>query len=189
MSDEKPRTVEEQRQAVIFSARYEYAAQEFWLGSPGMVERWTGDPFDLPPHVEPVMGERRRWEYWREVLPHEWTDAQVDAYQFKHWCGGFALFNLHMAGLALDVTWKDSVGFCEPQHLTHTKAPEPGDIAWFTHNSHYAIVEAVRGNLFDSIDGNQGLVMSRPSIKLHTGRPLTAAAVFYSISKFLEVQS
>lgn len=176
---------EEKRQAVVFSARYEYAAQEFWVND----ERWSGDPFDLAPHVEPVMSERKRWEYWREVVDPAWTDAQVDAYQFKHWCGGFALFNLHMSGLALGVHWKDGFGFCEPEHLTRVKIPEPGDIAWFVHNSHYAIVERVRGNLFDSIDGNQGLTMARPSIKLHVGRPLTGVAVFYSINKFLEDQS
>ncbi len=178
------RNNEEKRQAVLFSARYEYAAQEFCIS--GTNERWTGDPFNLAAGVEPRMSERKRWEYWRQVLPPDWTDAQVDAYQFKHWCGGFGLFNLHMAGLALDVPWLDGIGFCEPQHLAHVKIPEPGDIAWFVHNAHYCIVERVRGNVFDSIDGNQGLTMAHPSIKLHTGRPLSSVAVFYSIAKFLE---
>ena len=144
---------------------------------------WLGDPFalPLPKGVEPVMTPARRRAYWRAVLPPSWTEAQVDAYQQKHWCGCFTLYCLKMAGLAQNVFWKDGIGYCEPQHLPHVRVPKPGDIAYFAKNSHYAIVEDVRGDVFDSIDGNQGLTMDRPSTKLHRGRLLASAAAFYSI--------
>lgn len=177
------RTPDEKRQAVVFSARFRYTQQTFRIR--GSSEIWTGDPFDLPQGVEPSMSQRDRWDIWRNACSPEWTDAQVDQYQFKHWCGAFALVCLHDAQLALGVHWKDAVGFCEPQRLEHVKIPQPGDIAWFLKNQHYAIVESVRGNLFDSIDGNQGATLQAPSIKLHTGRELSSVAVFYSIGKFL----
>jgi len=177
------RTPEEKRQAVVFAARFRYSQQNFHIK--GTDELWTGDPFNLPQGVEPNMPERGRWEIWRNACPPEWTDAQVDAYQFKHWCGAFALVCLHDAQLALDVHWRDGLGFCEPHHLPHTKTPQPGDIAWFLKNQHYAVVEAVRGNVFDSIDGNQGATMQHPSIKPHVGRELSSVAVFYSIEPFL----
>lgn len=185
MTTEHPRSNEEKRQAAIFAARFEYQRQSFWLTQS---QAWAGDPFDLPPGVEPLMPERRRWEYWRSALPPAWTDRQVDAYQYKHWCGGFVLRNLHEAGLALGVYWLDGLGFCEPCHLPRVNVPQPGDVAWFVKNSHYAMVESVSadGKRFDSIDGNQGLTLARPSIKLHRGRLLSSVAVFYSIEPFLK---
>jgi hypothetical protein len=185
MTEATQRSEEEKRQAVTFAARFEYQAQDFFIAGTG--EPWTGDPFDLPSGVEPVLkSTRRRWEYWRAVLQPGWTDAQVDQYQAKHWCGGFALYCLHQAGLALGVPWLDGLGFCEPQRLPRVKVPQPGDVAWFLKNQHYAIVEAVRGNVVDTIDGNQGITPARPSIKLHSGRPLSSVAVFYSIQPFLD---
>lgn len=176
------RTAEEKRQAVVFAARFEYSAQQFRIA--GTNEHWTGDPFNLPKGVEPIMAQRRRWEYWRAVLPPIWNDQLVDGYQFKHWCGCFSLFCLKQAELARDIFWKDGLGYVEPHHFPRIHVPEPGDVAWFSHNSHYAIVERVRGNLFDSIDGNQGATLAEPSIKLHT-RDLSAATVFYSIRDLL----
>lgn len=172
------------RQAVIFAARFRYSQQRFVIR--GSDTPWAGDPFELPLGVEPVMSPADRLELWRSVLPPEWTAAQVVQYQLKHWCGGFTLACLHDAGLALDVHWKDAVGYCEPQRLPRVKIPEPGDVAWFQKNQHYAVVERVRGNVFDSIDGNQGHTPERPAIALHTGRALSSVAVFYSIAPFLE---
>lgn len=168
---------------MVFAARYRYQDQVFYFANGS--EIYTGDPFDtLPKGVEPRMDPRARWEIWRGALSDDWSDAQIDGYQYKHWCGAFSLVCLHDAELALDVFWKDGLGYVEPQKLTRVSTPEPGDIAFFDHNSHYAIVEKVRGNLFDSIDGNQGLTLAHPSIKLHT-RELKSARAFYSISKLL----
>ena len=176
-------TEEEKRESVLFHARFEYSQQLFHVD--GTSELYQGDPFTLPPHVSPLLPQRRRWEYWREVLPRHWTDVQIDAYQYKHWCGAFSLFCLHKAGLGLEIFWRDGLGYVEPNHFPHVRIPKPGDVAYFAHNSHYALVERVRGNLFDTIDGNQGLTLQAPSIKCHAGRDLTSAAAFYSISPLL----
>jgi len=177
-------TAESLRQSVVFAARFEYQAQRFEFAKDHSI--WIGDPFaSLPKGVEPVMTTARRREYWKAVLPPTWTAAQVDAYQEKHWCGGFTLYCLKMAGLAQSVFWKDGIGYCEPSKLTHVRVPQPGDIAYFAKNSHYAIVEEVRGDVFDSIDGNQGATLARPSIKVYRGRPLSSVAAFYSIQPFL----
>lgn len=132
------------------------------------------------------MDQRARWDLWRYVLPPEWSDAQVDAYQFKHWCGAFALACLKDSELAPDIYWRDAVGFVEPHGFGRVKVPQPGDVAWFKANQHYAVVERVRGNMFDSIDGNQGKTLAAPSIKLRS-RLLSTAAAFYSIEKLLGV--
>ncbi len=190
MSD---RTAEEKRQAVVFSALFEYQAQRFVDHTvPAHPEAFAGDPMaKLPAGVEPELNtQRRRWEYWRAVCPSTWSDAQVDAYQYKHWCGAFTLFCLKQAGLALDIFWKDAVGYVEPHHLKHVRIPEPGDVAFFTHNSHYAVVEAVRqlpsgAVVFDSVDGNQGKTLATPSIKRYSGRAVESVAAFYSIGSLL----
>lgn len=67
--------------------------------------------------------------YWRDVLPPEWTDAQVHLYaKTKEWCGGFALWCLRAAGLAQGIHWHDGVGFLGPAHLRPTKTPSQCDI-------------------------------------------------------------
>lgn len=184
MATEQASSGEELRDAVLFHARFEYQAQTFRIA--GSNELWSGDVFNLPKGVEPVMPVRRRWEYWRAVLPTHWTDAQVDQYQFKHWCGGFTLFCLHAAGLAAGVHWRDGLGYVEPQRLPRVTVPRPGDIAYYERNSHYALVERVRGNVFDSIDGNQGKTLGEPSINCYTGRALIAPKFFYSIQPFID---
>ncbi len=187
------RTDEEKRQAVLFAALYEYQAQRFFARDPHgkrvEIPMPHGDiTDDLPPGVEPeLQSTRRRWEYWRSVLPPNWSDAQVDAYQLKHWCGAFTLFSLKESGLAPDAYWLDGVGYCFPQGLKIVTAPQPGDIAWFQRNSHYALVHSVyhESGTFVSIDGNQGLTLSSPSIKIRR-RPIKSAYYFFSIAKFLE---
>ncbi len=189
MSD---RTAEEKRQAVVFAALFEYQAQRFRAGPEHPGEFFHGDVMQrLSAGVEPELNtERRRWEYWRATLPPAWTDAQVDQYQYKHWCGAFTLYCLKQAGLALEIFWKDGIGYVEPNHFRHVKIPEPGDVAYFAHNSHYAIVEAVHtspmgGVFFDSIDGNQGKTLATPSIKRYSSRAIESVAAFYSIESLL----
>ncbi len=76
-----------------------------------------------------VKGSRRVYEYWRDVLPPEWTDAQVKLYaKTKEWCGGFALWCLRAAGIAQDVHWHDGIGFLGPAHLKPTRTPSRGDV-------------------------------------------------------------
>jgi hypothetical protein len=166
MGTEQMRSDEEKRQSAVFAARLAYQSQRFMLGG----EEWQGDVMvPLPKGVEPEMTPADRLALWRRVLPPTWSDAQVAQYQFKHWCGGATLDWLHSGGLALDVFWKDVLGYCEPSRLDRVKVPEPGDIMWFSRNQHYAMVEAVHtlptGIYIDSIDGNQGRSLAKPSIK------------------------
>jgi hypothetical protein len=186
------RTAEEKRQAVVFAALFEYQAQRFRLGPEHPSEFFHGDVMQkLTAGVEPELNtERRRWEYWRAVLPPSWTDAQVDQYQYKHWCGAFTLYCLNRAGLALGIFWADGIGYIEPHHFQKVRRPEPGDVAYFDKNSHYAIVEAVRDTpsgavVFDSIDGNQGKTLAAPSIKRYSSRAIESVAAFYSIESLL----
>ncbi len=187
------RTPEEKRQAVVFALLFEYQAQRFNDRREGSVVAYSGDVMQkLPVGVEPELNtERRRWEYWRAVLPPDWSDAQVDQYQFKHWCGALTLFGLKQANLAPEIFWKDALGYVEPHHFPRVKIPAPGDVAFFARNSHYAIVEAVHtspmgGVFFDSIDGNQGKTLASPSIKRYSSRAVESVAAFYSISHLLE---
>lgn len=103
--------------------------------------------------------------------------------QHPEWCGIFALWCLHQAGLAKDKTWKTGLGFLEtPPALPKTTDPKPGDVAYFTKYSHQAIVASVNADgSLETINGNgTGGVVS-------IGHPhKTDAFAFYSISKLIE---
>lgn len=72
------------------------------------------------------------------------------------WCGIFALWALHQAGLLRDKSWKTGYGFLETHPaLPATSDPQPGDIAYFTKNQHQALVRRNNGNgTVDLINGN-----------------------------------
>jgi hypothetical protein len=118
--------------------------------------------------------------YWADVLRQRETDPHP-----KHWCGAFALYCLHQAGLGLELRWRFSSEH-DPRSgflwaLPRVHVPEPGDIAYFDHWQHHAIVRCVVGETdFDSIDGNQGPLTP---IKLHE-RNLGEAA-FFSIAALI----
>lgn len=96
-----------------------------------------------------------------------------------NWCGIFALWALHQAGIAPGVTWVVSKGFL--YRLKQTSEPKPGDIAYFDKNQHHAIVRAVRADEVDLINGNgTGGVVS-----LSTA-PKSKARAYFSIERFLE---
>ena len=76
-----------------------------------------------------VTGSPEVYDIWRDVLPPEWTDAQVHQYaKTKSWCGGLALRSLRLGGVT-DAHWKDGIGFIGPLGLHVTHKPQPGDIA------------------------------------------------------------
>lgn len=88
--------------------------------------------------------------YWADVLPGK-DAGEAD------WCGAFALWCLHQAGLALDWFWEIEQGFAlsdKHQSLPTTKTPLPGDMAYFDHNQHMAVVEAVTPAAVSLINGN-----------------------------------
>lgn len=104
----------------------------------------------------------------------------------KAWCGGFALWALKQAGLALHTVWHtnanhEGYGFAEVYKLPRTKNPLPGDIAYYDQPyQHHAIVTANDGQTVSTIDGNQaGNTVATKS------RPLSAATAYYSIEPFI----
>jgi|SRR6185369_14109920 len=77
-------------------------------------------------------------KYWASALPGL-NPAGLS------WCGAFALWVLHQAGLATTWLWQPGIGFANTSttKLPTTKTPEMGDIAYFTANQHYAVVLSV----------------------------------------------
>jgi len=73
-------------------------------------------------------------KYWLDVL-------ETPPPYPKEWCGAFALWALHQAGLAKAWKWVIGKGFL--YRLPITKNPKPGDIAYFNTFQHHAIVQSV----------------------------------------------
>lgn len=92
--------------------------------------------------------------FWRVVQP-----ALMGRPTRIAWCGGFCLWVLRTAGLC-EWDWIIWKGGNTPSgflfRLPLTIEPEVGDIAYYRHLQHHAIVERVNGNQIDTIDGNQG---------------------------------
>jgi Putative peptidoglycan binding domain/CHAP domain len=115
-------------------------------------------------------------KYWAVVQP-----ALVNS--DKAWCGGFALWALHKAGVAKDIIWQIGKGFTAINGLPTTKNPKPGDIAYLDQPfQHHAIVESFDPitKTVKTIDGNQ--TGNTVKTKTLTAKDWTA---FYSIEPFL----
>lgn len=69
------------------------------------------------------------------------------------YCGGFALWVLHRAGLFPGLPWEPGRGFCH--RLPRTSNPQPGDIAYFDRLQHHAVVVGIDGDVVTTVDGNQ----------------------------------
>jgi hypothetical protein len=93
------------------------------------------------------LGEQDPDKYWSDVQP-----ALMGSPHSIAWCGGFALWLLRQAGLT-DWKWEIGKGFAS--RLPRTTSPRPGDIAYFDHLQHHAIVKNVNGDELTTIDGNQ----------------------------------
>ncbi len=118
--------------------------------------------------------------YWREVLGPAWRGPFP-----KHWCGAFALWCLHQAGLC-DWPWevsevnapKGHYGFL--RRLPRTTSPQPGDIGYLDQPfQHHFVVEAAGLHTLTSIDGNQG----KPGVQ-RRHRAMGKSA-YYSIAPLL----
>lgn len=139
--------------------------------------------------AEAELGPGRVADYWRDVLGPSWRGPYP-----KEWCGAFALWCLHQAGLGLGVQWrvamrpKDPSGFLLVNHavgrMPRTTTPLPGDIAYFDapYQHHAVVVSSVPGALV-TIDGNQGNLRGLPVRRVT--RASTRGAAFFSISLFL----
>ena len=120
------------------------------------------------------VGSGNAKRYWDDVLPG------IDVGE-ADWCGAGALWSLHQAGLALDRQWKLGSGFLlTPPALPTTTQPALGDIAYFDHKQHHAVVVGVAPGLVELVNfnGTAGLV-SRSSIQ-----PAQATA-FFSIAPLI----
>ena len=99
------------------------------------------------------------------------------------WCGLFALWCLHRAGLALD--WRWSLDEHHPGFLFRlpvTGNPKPGDFAYYAEPyQHHQVVERLYGDgTFDGINGNgSGGCVTR------SRGPCSHVSAFYSIDPIL----
>lgn len=125
-------------------------------------------------------GAPRVYDYWRDVLPPEWSDAQVKLYaKTKDWCGGFALWCLRQAGLAADVHWKDGLGFL--YKLPQTRTPSRGDVGYLAKPfQHHLLFAYEHDGKVHSVDGNQPGVCEKT-------RP-RQGMVFYSIQPLIDAE-
>lgn len=129
------------------------------------------------PEIGPDTPEKRI-KYWTSALGRAVTYEEI---RKLAWCGGFALWALHEAGLGKDKLWKIGAGFLlqKPHPLPTIKRPEPGDIGYQdAPYQHHFIVEQVDGNLVHSIDGNQ------PDVRRKV-RAIGAGLTFFSIAPLL----
>jgi len=100
------------------------------------------------------------------------------------WCGVFALWALHQAGLALNKNWIPGKGFIltSPNPLPTTKTPQPGDIAYFDSYQHQAVVAAVYPDgTIDLVNGNgtnRAVTPSHPKA--------SSVTAFYSIQPYID---
>ena len=182
-------TPEEQRQSVVFHARFAFFDQMF--APPGaradrgstfdslqtngqsVPERWRNFPTPDPEFVEQV---------WLDVLPFDWIGKHP-----AHWCAAFAMWCVHHAGLAVARARVGKEGWLEFEQalglrqLPKGELPKPGDWAYFQRNQHRAIVQEVDEvrRTFDSLDGNQ------PAICMYKGRSLSSPLAFWSIEPLL----
>jgi len=94
------------------------------------------------------VGSGNAKRYWDDVLPG------VDVGE-ADWCGAGALWSLHQAGLALSKHWQIGSGFLlTPPPLPTTKQPQVGDIAYFDHDEHQAVVVCVAPGVVSLVNFN-----------------------------------
>jgi len=117
-------------------------------------------------------------EYWKDTL-------SASDYAGGHptdWCGTFILWALHQTGLAKNVKWIVGKGFIYPSSLPMTSDPKIGDVAYFTHNQHQALVKSVNNDgTVTLINGNgeNGHITQSTTNKSNV-------TAFYSIQPFID---
>ena len=123
------------------------------------------------------LGQSDSMRYW----PSAYGKPIADPFGFRHlaWCGAFALWCLHQAELAADIHWELGRGFLYRLHMT--REPKAGDVAYFQHLQHHAVVEAVHE------DGRVSLINGNGAggqVTRSTGT-LGLVTAFYSIDGLL----
>lgn len=119
------------------------------------------------------LGKASSAPYWQNVLPGTPPSGWP-----KDWCGAFALWTLHQAGVLRERPWLIGTGFL--YDFPTTTHPQPGDIAYFDHNQHQAVVVAVNGDEISLVNGNgnNGTVSASTVDK-------SEVSAFYSVEPFL----
>lgn len=146
----------------------------------------TGEAIDARARVvaiaEAEIGEQDPDKYWKEVCP----DLCGHPHRIA-WCGGFALWCLRTAGLT-NWDWYIYQGPGSPSgflfHLLPTEDPKPGDIAYFDHMQHHAIVKEVNWPYVDTIDGNS-MASPKEGVTAKTHNTAEERITFYSIEDLL----
>jgi hypothetical protein len=103
------------------------------------------------------------------------------------WCGIFALYCLHVAGLGLDIGWIIGKGFLYHLPILSKEKPKVGDIAYFNHYQHHAIVKSVNSDgTVTLINGNGGAGQGQFGQITTTIKKLSDVTAFYSIAPLIE---
>ncbi len=122
------------------------------------------------------LGRSNPAPYWADVLGPGYPPSGYP----KDWCGGFALWALHRAGLGREILWEVGSGFLS--RLPTTQHPQVGDIAYFDNNQHHAMIAGVlpsgRLSLVNG-NGSGGKVSSSEIFP-------SEAAAFYSIQPLVD---
>lgn len=154
-----------------------WAAGAAATGTVALWALWPVSPRDrVARAARSQLGRTDAAPYWRDVLPF----VSPQSYP-PDWCGAFALWAIHQAGLGRDVDWVIGRGISAD--LPTTQNPLPGDIAYFTNNQHHAVVVGVDGpsGTVALVNGNGAAGAVSPST-IHQSQ----AAAYYSIAPLLE---
>jgi hypothetical protein len=125
----------------------------------------------------------------REVGQTDWKRYYPGVLQSTsrvEWCGIFALWILHQAGIGAGVQWEISKGFLYKLKLTNS--PQPGDIAYVDQPSqhHAVVIDANKQpNQIECVNGNGGNAQYTGNVVTHTFLPRSHYSAFYSIGPWL----
>ncbi len=141
--------------------------------APAPVQLFSGKRAKVVEIAQAELGERKPQKYYEDCAPMYVGTRPND----KSWCGVFALWCLRQAGLT-DKMWVDGKGFASG-YLPITNNPEPGDLAYFAKNQHYAIVKGVTNGRVYLINGNAMLAPKEGVVA--NDRAFSEVTFFFSI--------
>ncbi len=129
-------------------------------------------------------------DFTREHVNNYWANVLHQAAAAAHppaWCGAFALWCLHQAGLGPELKWEfgpPHYGFLWAlERIGSGEAPKPGDVGYQDQPyRHHFLVQSVDGNDVHTIEGNQG---EPKPIQAHVRHLHDPGVVYFSISRLL----
>lgn len=127
--------------------------------------------------------------YWLDVLDPPQAHPKDGALRPLSWCGAFALWCLHQAGVAHGIKWIPGQGFLF--RLKRTACPRVGDIAYkdqpFQHHGVVVEVGPIEGGKpawVSTANGNSGPTAGG-RVVLRFQQPLSAWTCFYDVEPWL----